>query len=357
MIVYVIMVIISYLFLYLSKKDIKVWQKKMLIFLSFLSLFIVSAFRFNVGTDFKNYVEWFSNATVSYLKPVNFGFNLLILFIKIFTNNNQVFFFVTSLIILILVYKSILEQQKDYDISLYLFVTLAFYFNSFNAVRQWISIAIIMYGLKYIYNRQFFQYAICVLLSSLFHITSIVNILLYFIFNLKIKNYVRIIVVALAFLVFKVFDITKIMLIVMEKFLPTYYYKYVVSGFNIYSGKGSFFPIILCCGMFIFYLIFKNQILKRLKDEEKEYNYKINIAAFLCIAAFMNSVNNIFSRFALYYIPYIILLLPDTLKVWDRRTKNILKVLLLVCTLLFMIINTSIKNSNGVLPYNFSFFS
>ena len=60
MLIYVILALLNYYLLMLSKKTKDKKKKTILISISFLTVFLVSALRVNVGTDYQSYVNWFN---------------------------------------------------------------------------------------------------------------------------------------------------------------------------------------------------------------------------------------------------------------------------------------------------------
>ncbi|MBE6151814.1 MAG: EpsG family protein [Firmicutes bacterium] len=357
MLIYIFVAILTILLLHFSKRMNNLKTKKMLIIISFSILFIVSGFRYCVGTDFDNYASWFFQ--INTLKDIHissFGFDVLILLIKLFTNNSQWLFIITSFIILLLIYKAILNEKDDYDLILYLFITLIFYCSSFNGIRQWIAIAILMNSLKFIREKNFYKYLICVLAASLFHITALNTIILYFLLNLKYKDTIKVILFVLAFLILKITNITEIFILIVKHILPSYYAKYTITGYDIYAIRGGILPILLCGGMFVFYLLFKKKLLSKQLIEEEKLEFKINFAFILSIMSVVNTVNELFCRIALFYIPFVIFLIPDVLKIFNDKWRKIFKVLIIILTLIFMIINISHNNPHDALPYTFYFF-
>ena len=103
MTVYIIASFISVVFASLSKnynlmdsvKENKNKRFSFAMFISLVSMFIVSAFRYNVGTDYINYVAGFFRTYSSGHYEILFV--LLQNAIRIFTNDHQWLFIITSL--------------------------------------------------------------------------------------------------------------------------------------------------------------------------------------------------------------------------------------------------------------------
>lgn len=350
MFLYVIITLLSYLFLNLSRKAKTRKQKAIFIILSFALVFFVSAFRVNVGTDYKSYEEWFNNITAPTLGYTNFMFNNLIYIIKLFTNNSQVFFVISSFLILSIVYIAIIKEQKEYDLALFLFIALGFYFSTFNGVRQWIAVAIFMFAYRFAINKNFKIYAALVLLASLFHISAILLLPVYFLFNIRISDKIKLIIIAVSLIVFKFLNFESIIAFFLQNFAIEFYWRYISSGVDLSVGVGSPFPILLCGSMLLYYIVFKNNFTNNMPKDEYEKNKHLSFI--LTFFAIINTTNNLFSRFATYFIPMVVLVLPDFYRIFNDKWIKIMRIIIVIGGIAFLIINTTLKNSNNPLPYN-----
>lgn len=350
MLLYVIVALVCYFSLNFSKKTKNSNKRWFLIITSFLMMFLVSALRVNVGTDYKSYCEWFGDVSSIRLKYENFGFNSLIVFIKLFTNNPQWLFVVTSLLILVFIYIAVFKEQEEYDISVFLFIVLGFYFSTFNGVRQWIAGAIFMYAYQFAVKKNLKLYALLILIASLFHITAVLLLPFYFVFNFKISDKVKMWLVAASLVFFKFFNFNSIISAFLKFVSINFYWRYISSGADLSKGVGSAFPILISGCMLLYYIIFKDVFLKRMPQEK--YENRKNLSFILTIFSIINTVNNLFSRFAMYFIPMLVFLLPDTYAICNKKWKKRFKILIIVGGLVFMVINTLLKNSNNPLPYN-----
>lgn len=347
MLVYVIAALLTYFILFISKKVENKYIKTGLVLVSFTILFLISALRVDVGTDYKSYVSWFNSVTTFPVGFTNFSFNLCIYIIKIFSNEYQLLFIVTSFLILFTIYYTVVSRYDEYDMILFLFIILGYYFSTFNGIRQWIATAIFMYSYKYIINKQFIKFCLCIFIASSFHITAVLLLPCYFLFHFKVKDFYKIFILVGCLIFFKVYDFNNLLATLLKIFSETFYLRYIASGTNLSIGVGSFLPVILNSGMLVYYMIFKN----RFKNME---NYEENkqLCFLLCFFSILNTTNNLFSRFALYFIPMIIFLLPDFYYFFTKKAKTIFKILIICFGIAFMVINTTLKNSNNPLPYN-----
>lgn len=349
MLIYVILALLNYYLLMLSKKTKDKKKKTILISISFLTVFLVSALRVNVGTDYQSYVNWFNEIDQFSFHYTNFLFNNMIFIIKLITNNPQCLFVITSFIILILIYTYAIEEFEDYDMALFLFIVLGFYFSTFNGIRQWLAIAVFMFSFKYIKQKELIKYLGCIIVASLFHITSLLLIPAYFLFKLNIKDRYKMIIIGASFIIFKLVNFNGLIAFICKKVAFSFYVRYFASGVDLTQSVGSFLPIILSFGMFMYYILFKKNIIEKITFEKYERNK--TLCFYIVIFAITNTVNNLFSRFSYYFIPFIIFLLPDFFVIFNGKYNKIMKLLVVVFGVVFMVINTLLKNSNNPLPY------
>ncbi|WP_425609801.1 EpsG family protein, partial [Vibrio splendidus] len=154
----------------------------------FLYLTLLSGFRYDVGTDFSNYLHYFYLIELGYDDVAEISFVYLFKFSQFIGLTEQFVFFVLALIIsfgFISYFKYFCD--KSGFLAIYLFFTVSiFYFASFNLVRQFTAVAIFLFSVRYIIERRMFKYILMILFSSSFHISALLMLPLYFVMN---KNY------------------------------------------------------------------------------------------------------------------------------------------------------------------------
>lgn len=349
--VYVILSVAVFILLLISKK-VTGKKKKILIGIAFALVFLVAAIRVGVGTDYYAYQKWF-NKTEKISGFMNCGFDLMVLILKVFTNNSQWLFAVSAFIILAFMFKAAVNEQENYELSMLFFITLSFFFSSNNGVRQWLSIAILMYSIKYIKSKELWKFLLFVVIASTFHITAFVFIPLYWILNIKVNNKIRIVmlILCIAIVVFLLSDnrIYSIIKVVM----PFYYRRYIsTNNVLLTEGGSSIFPVLLAVGVSGYYLIFEKRARKA-----NDYDYRINASMVLIVSAIVSTYGSLYARIAGYFSPMIIFLVPDVINAFDGKLKKALYITLIVGAELFMLYTLCFRNSHDALPYSTIFSS
>ena len=188
-------------FAYNSKKPFCKKNKNQIIFaiISALPFIIVAGFRYNVGCDFMSYVRYFDFFKYTSIHKMEFGFNFLIEFIQLFSNNNMWLFLLCAIIFIFFTYKAIYQQSIDPTLSIFLLLSTTYFTTYLNGMRQLMAIAIFLYAIKYIKNRDFSKYILFIIIACMFHTSSILYIPLYFLYGIKIKPKTQLIILLICF--------------------------------------------------------------------------------------------------------------------------------------------------------------
>lgn len=158
-------------------------------FLISAALTFTSALRYRVGTDYWAYYLWkvptwaeIRNRMLHFQEP---AFALLVKLSRLVWNDGQSVIFVSALITVVLFCLTIYKFSPMYLASMLLYIFTTAWQGSFNGIRFYIASAILFAGHQYILKKQFLKYCLVVFIASLFHVTALVMIIPYFIFNRK----------------------------------------------------------------------------------------------------------------------------------------------------------------------------
>lgn len=155
-------------------------------FFAFTPLFLLSAFRWNIGYDYGHiYVPIFNAIYLGADSPWEIGTTAVCHLIQHFTSDYIWFFAFFSFFTLLFTFLAIYKMSLNIPLSVFLFVVTGFFFVTFNAVRQCLSAALFLYSLQYIKNSKPLSYIITILLASLFHVSAICLLPIYWICKIK----------------------------------------------------------------------------------------------------------------------------------------------------------------------------
>ncbi|KZE43901.1 EpsG family protein [Rossellomorea marisflavi] len=344
MIVYFFTAIFSSLFLYLfrvTKQKNKLLSKSF-IFLSFVIIWIVSAIRYGVGTDYfsyYNYVNYVDKLQFSDIKNREYGFWILGKIVALFSDNGQLLIFVTSFIILFFIYKVICEYSSYPEISILIFFGLGFYFNSLNIIRQYIALSIVFFSVHQLHKKNIKKYVTLVLIATLFHYTALLGFVFLFV-SIKKSRLYRTFVILLILISVALFDK------VLSYITPEEYYMYLSSSFVQKGANYIFFLISLLISLLLIILY------KPLKNRRIYNEFYILCSIIGTSASLIGTKSLIIMRIAEYFTIFSLISLPEIIKI--TTDKNI-RVVIYLCFVFISIIGIYLflsKNLGGVLPYN-----
>lgn len=312
-------------------------------FFSFLPLYLVSAFRYDVGQDyFYTYVPLFNSvANTGTYKSVEKGYILLNKLVLLFTSNYAGIFILTSFILCFFIFKCIFEQSKMPVISSYIFVTSTFYFISMNLVRQAITIAIFFYSIKYIKDRNFKRYLFMILIAASIHVTALIYIPVYFIANKSIK--------------FKNFIITYISLFIGLPLTKDFIYfiisktKYAYYIGSVYDNgeRVSVSPLISLSIVLLTYFYIR-------KTKKKDFydNIYLNIQIIATLSSTALGIFPLALRIFIDFEYIQILLVASIIKMEKNKfNRMVLIAAIIILYGLYFYYTIGIKNGSNVLPY------
>lgn len=184
---YTLIFLISTFFVYISDKGKGALERKVFLCLAFLIFFVPSAIRYDIGTDYLNYVDIYENIEYhKYIEPayyyLNLGLNLL-------GADSQWVFIISAFIFSFVSFKSY-PTKNAWIIHVALMGMLWFF--SFNVVRQAIAISFCLLAISKFLNGQPKYFFVLTLIASLFHTSAILifitGMISFIPLNRKIKN-------------------------------------------------------------------------------------------------------------------------------------------------------------------------
>ncbi|QBN19800.1 EpsG family protein [Flavobacterium nackdongense] len=187
----------------------------------FITLFLFSALRYDIGWDYMSYLEEIQGG-INELKLSRFEpLSKAILIFSAITNFYPFTFIVFSFVILIFVKYAIDKYSYNSTISWLVFYSLPlFFFASLSTLRQSAATALILYSFTFAKEKKFIYFIICIILASSFHSSGIIGLFILPLVILKIDKKINILLLISSFLFA---SITK-------EFLEDYFY-----GFSIFE--------------------------------------------------------------------------------------------------------------------------
>lgn len=314
-----------------------------LIMISFFIVLFPMGFRYGVGTDyFYTYYPHFFGIANGTMRFSEEGFNLLNKVIYELTGDYRVLFFVTSFLFLYFLYRGIYENSDNIFVSVLLIFLAQPYFYAMNMVRQAIAISIIFYAFKYIKTNKKIIFSVYCIFASLIHSSALFMIPFVFLFNMKLSNKKRIIIVATLMILEPIVAIA-VKYIIMN----TQYAWYYTSRYN--TGTTSNLLIIVNIIIFALNIFYMGQ---KYKEKNSEYEVLTNINFIgICILILASNIP-LANRLVRYFSIFQLLLLPQIFKQEkNAKTRMVVEVFTLGLLFIVMYYQIIILKGEQVVPY------
>lgn len=168
---YNLIVLSSTFFVYFSEKCKYRFDRNILLFIALLIIFIPSAIRYNIGTDFPNYINIYNNIeSYTQMEPGFYYINKLLKFVNAHAQWS------IAILAFIFSYATISSYPKKDAWIIHLTFTLSLLLFSFNGVRQAIAIAFSLWAFKYYLDNSLLKASLLIIIGSLFHVASLIFI-------------------------------------------------------------------------------------------------------------------------------------------------------------------------------------
>ena len=303
-----------------------------------IPLTVIAAIRYGVGQDyFYTYTRIFEKVVAGRSEEAwgDIGYTFLNKIVAVFSQDYASIFIVTSIIFCVCIFYAIYCNSDDIVLSSFLLVCSGYYFCFLNGIRQMMAVSILMISLKYVREKKGLRFAICILLASLLHLTSVVFIPVYFMDKLKLTNRKRLLIVVLCYVLSGPLSslISKIIML-------TKYSWYITDSYSV--ERVGYVSTLLGIGILCFACIFSTRKNALLID--------IQMIA-VCINAFIGRLP-LASRMVWLFGMSVIFLIPNTLEsIENAATRRIIKAGAYILYFIYFIYIIGVKNSNNVLPY------
>ena len=313
----------------------------------FSVLFLLSAFRMEVGNDYETYVDTIHeiyvggyvvteplfNGVVKLLCELSGGENYLLVF--------GFFAFFTIWIFLKVLY----EQTDNFPMAFFLFMTLGIYFRTFNTVRYYFVLALTLYSFRYVLRKEYGKFLMLILLAAFFHKSVLVVIPIYLIADRKWdKRFGAVLVIGAMGMVLCQDLIMKIALELYPSYKDTIFLE-TETGLS-----GNLMSVFRCAVILVFSIICYKESIEN--QRENQFYFKLNVLAILLYLC--GSFLPLVGRIGYYLITSHILFVPGILSgIRDEKKKKIFTGLVIMAGVIYFLLFLKSANQPGVrvLPY------
>ncbi|MBE5826371.1 MAG: EpsG family protein [Butyrivibrio sp.] len=316
----------------------------------FVILTLLAALRHEVGNDYGTYVvtchEIFQRGYVV-TEP---GYNLVVRILYTLSGKEDylLMFAVFGAAIVAVFLKVLKDQSDSFAIAFFVFMTMGFYFRSFNTVRYYFALAIAVFALRYLVEIKpegLFKFFFLILFAATFHKSVLVVIPMYFIARIPWKRW-GVIPLAIVSLVAGLLH-EQIMAIAL-KLYPSYANTVYLEEAHTVTENAA--PILGCIFVIALSAICYKDAIKDRIDNRMYLNMNLMAVALYLSCYWLPLV----TRFAYYLTTAQILLLPNIIcSIKDEKKKRRVTAAVVVFCILYFLYFLRSADQVGirVLPY------
>lgn len=312
----------------------------------FCVLFLLCALRVGVGNDYLTYIQNAHEIYVGGVTVTEWGYNLVVkaLYAVAGAENYLLVFGLFGFLTIFVFLKAMYDQSESFAISFMLFMSLGIYFRSFSTVRYYFVLAVTLYSLRYVINKEYAKALLLIIPAAFFHKSVLVVIPLYFICNRPWKKWFIGLVAIGAVGMYLLKDYVMVLALMLYPSYKDTIYLTTDVGLreNIPSIARCLLVIVLCI------LCYKEAV-KDNKANTLYFNMNIVAVALYLGGSFIPMV----SRFGYYLITAQVLLIPGIIKNLSGKKKKIVIIATICFAVLYFMYFLRIATNSGiaVLPY------
>ena len=338
----------------LSYNSTKVDRLYALFMIGFLGS--LSALRANtVGNDTAFFLYLYDSIAnnhniLSYLDRFEIGYLVLNRIATYICHNSQFILVLTSFMIYSGYFRFIIKYSKSPWLSIFFFVTLGFWGDSMNTIREQIATVILLFSYDFIRDRKFIPFIFLTILASLFHRTAIIFLVAYPFINVRTstKNIVLFISAGLFIAAFFKRLFSKLVF-----FFPIFSYYANSKYLNGQIRLASILTMLIYLLILILSMSAKGSLVG---DRYRDFK-NMQSMLLICIALLTASFGfSLLDRVASYFGSFSLVLLPNAIVSYDEKKETRLAVTYLICLLCFcyeLVREIMRPGWIGIFPYSF----
>ncbi len=350
MLIYILIFLFLFVLSTLEVFSIQIKPKLGVAVFVFMLFVFLDGFRWETGTDWKPYLEFFSlddfKEKWNTFEP---GFIILNIACKQIFNSYTVYLIFIAGLTYLLYFKSIMQYT-----SMPWLTILAFYcifIGYMGMQRQHIALSICLFSIRYIVRSNFYKFVIIIIIASLFHVSALMFIIAYFL-NKHFSYKFYIVLFSSSILLHFIMQYAVVSLIpILPDTIALKVHVYTSNGTSEFSFNGFIFGLIkrVLIFMVLHVLIQNTNLRKNIPNIELMLNiYFISIIIYLI---FSNSIQVMVGRGALYFGSlFEIFLIPAFVLVTKKRSKWLTYFLVIVFLILTFLKSISVFY-NEFVPY------
>lgn len=363
--IYIILMSITFILMLL---DSKIRHKKWIFFILCVALTLISAIRYDVGSD---YINTYVNAFRWLKIGLRHDYEILFLWLNKFLIQHDgtavQMLSICAVFTIPLFFRFIRNnvEQRYWFLAVYLYLVSTIYFASMNAVRQYVALAILLFGFDYLKEKRYIHYSLFIVLAMMFHSSAVMAFLymaVYYIYsnNMWKKVCNALFITLYSASIFLMFVDLREVVPFFSYIIPDRYLGYLTSAFMINRNYDAILKQVI--PNFILFCMIKDS-----KQLRKEYPYfdlcYVGWIIYILITNLYYGIN-MFIRLG-YYFDYLVMLIVPMLLAYYRnnlyrldirgikikRFDWIIGIMVVTYYTALTIYSIFLKGGHGVVPY------
>lgn len=181
-------------------RNCRVFANQLVFWMFLVFLLLLAGFRYGIETDYWSYKNLFLKDGAG----VEVGFKTLITFCKNWISDDFNVFILFFAVLSVFSKGIFFSKLRNPFLALFLYYCLLYVMAEWNTIRQGFAISFLMYSLKYAKEKKIIHFGILVAMATSMHISSLLFIPMYFIYDKEISVR-RVWTLVILLLIFKIF--------------------------------------------------------------------------------------------------------------------------------------------------------
>lgn len=249
-------------------------------------------------------------------------------------DDSQILILVVAIITNVLIIRMIAIYSRPFELGMFLYVAMGLFFTSFNIMRQYLAVAILVAGIRYLFEENFKKYLVYIIGATTIHASSILMIPIYFLITSKyFKQLMPIVIIA------TVVTLVRFKEVVLQLVVGTQYQHYSMSIEKGLYGVSVIRVMVVCLPVLIMWCY-----RQRLIERRRENLFLINLLTIGACIMVISTQYVFFARLEILVGIYSLIIIPEFLKLFnDRVSVTLVYIGILILYFIFGLYQASIN--------------